>query len=201
MNNNNEQRLEELEEVLQRTLNKVQGLENRKMELPEIKFPDYVPHFNELKESIARHNLAYPAMQIQAQILELKKRLASLPEVIPVRHYHHFDKKSKGFIISATVLLLTCAISIGTSISLWKENRFRNENSIKFRMVWQNYPGIAHWADTTYHRDPEAMKQITEKLEAEQLEIALAQATTKKKELEMKEAKSKENKLQKKIIQ
>lgn len=164
MNNNNEQRLEELEEVLQRTLSKVQELENRKIELPEIRIPDYTPYFNELKESIARHNLAYSAMQIQSQIFELKKSITSLPKRIPIQHYYHFTDRSKGSIIAAMMLLITCALSVGIAMSLWKENRKLKEHSVKFRMIRQAFPKATDWADKMYYKYPVAAKQLIDSL-------------------------------------
>lgn len=198
MKTSNEERLEELEEVVQHTVNKVQQLENRKIELPEINIPDYSNQFNELKEALKQHNLTYPATQIQAQLNELQKSMATLPKVIPVRHYHHFEKTSKGLIISATILILACTVSIGIAISTWRDNHHMNENSVKFRMIRQNFPKTAYWADTVYHQNPEAMKQITEKLEAEQLAIAQAEATAKLKAADAVEAKKKVNELKKK---
>jgi len=165
MSEKNEQRLEELEEVLQRTLNKVQKLESQKIELPEIKIPDYIPQFNELKEGIARHNLSYTAMQIQTQILELKKSITSLPKKIPIQHYYHFTDRSKGSIIAAMILLITCAFSVGTTITLWKENRKIRENSIKFRMIRQGFPKAARWADTAYYKYPVATERLIDSLD------------------------------------
>ncbi|WP_276348840.1 hypothetical protein [Daejeonella sp. JGW-45] len=163
MNNKHEQRLEELEEVLQRTLNKVKELENRKIELPTI--PDYTLQFSELKEGIARHNLAYPAVKIQTQILELQKNIDAIPKRIPIQHYYHFTDRSKGSIIAGIILLISCALSVGIAISLWKENRKLNDNSVKFRMIRQSYPNISHWADTIYNHDPKAMERLTKRLE------------------------------------
>jgi len=63
------------------------------------------------------------------------------------------------------ILLITCAFSVGTTISLWKANRQMNENSVKFRMIRQYYPVVARWADKTYHREPEKVQQQIEQQE------------------------------------
>lgn len=169
MSNKHEQRLEELEEVLQRTLNKLHELEDRKSEQSVIRIPDYTPQFNDLKESIARHNLAYPAMQIQAQILELKKNIGSLPKRIPIQHYYHFTDRSKGSIIAAMILLIICAFSGGMTMILWKENRKLNEHSIKYRMMRQVYPKATQWADTMYYKFPAAVERLIDSLESESI--------------------------------
>lgn len=163
MSNKHEQRLEELEEVLQRTLNKVQELETRKIELP--KMPDYTSQFSELKESIAQHNLAYPAVKIQTQILELKKNIDSIPRRIRIQHYYHFTDRSKGSIIAGMILLIICAFSVGIAINLWKENRKLNENSVKYRMMRQVYPKATRRVDSIYSTNPALVEQWVDSLE------------------------------------
>lgn len=104
----------------------------------------------------------------------------TIPEVIKVQRYHHFEDKSKGFIIGAIVLLLVSAISVGISISIWKDIR-QLKNSVNFRVIRQGHPNVAYWADNTYHRDPETTKLLTERLEAEQLAAAEAEAAANEK--------------------
>ena len=171
-----EERLEEQEEVLQLMLTKLQGIENRKIEFPEIRIPDYNNQLEILKKELLRVNHSYPVEKIDEQIVRMKTLLDGVPEVVKVRYHHHFSDKSKGFIIGAVVLLLVCAIAVGIAVSMWKENGRLNENSVKFRIIRQGYPNVAYWADTTYHRDPETIKLLTEKLEAEQLATAKAEA-------------------------
>lgn len=163
MSNKHEQRLEELEEVIQRTLNKVQELENRKIELPGI--PDYTSQFNELKESIARHNLAYPVVRIQTQILELKKNIDAIPKRIPIQHYYHFTDRSKGSIIAGMTLLIVCAVSVGIAISMWKENRKLSKDSIRFRLMREVYPKATRRVDSIYYKNPTVVEQWVDSLQ------------------------------------
>lgn len=199
MSNNDEQRLEELEEVIQRTLNKVQELENRKVKFPEIRIPDYTSQLDVIKSELIRVKSFYPVEKINDQIKILEKLSHGIPEIIRVRHHHHFQDKSKGFIIAAMILVLVSAISGGIAINMWKDNSRMNENSVKFRMIRQSYPDIAWWADTMYHRSPESMKRVTERLEAEQLATAQAEAAAKQKEQDAKQARKKADHLQKEI--
>ncbi|MDP2414288.1 hypothetical protein [Daejeonella sp.] len=191
MSNKNEQRLEELEEVVQRTVNKVQELENRKIEFPKMQIPDYTGQFEVIKRELSRVNHSYPVEKINDQIKTIENLSHRVPEVIKVRHHHHFQEKSKGIIIAAVILILVSSISAGVAISIWKDNGRMNENSVKFRMIRQSHPDVAYWADTVYHRNPESIKRITEKLEAKQLAIAQAEAAVKQKEQETEEARIK----------
>jgi hypothetical protein len=67
---------------------------------------------------------------------------------------------------------------IEESFGLIRENNRLQENDIKFRMIRQSIPETARWADTTYHRDPEATERVLKRLESEHLGIMNAKAAT-----------------------
>ena len=198
------------EEIINNLVIQVNALEKR-----EVKLPDYNERFGaierlilqsisdqeklmeELKAEINQHNLAYPAQQIQAQINDLRKEVACIPKVIPVKNHHHLDVKTGPFIIAGTLLLIFVALSAGLNIYLWTANSRFKANDIKFRMTRQMYPVQANEADSEYTRDPTAMKKLTVKYETEALERSQAADIVKQKEREAKEAKDKLNKLKK----
>ena len=150
-----------------------------------------------LKAEINRHNLAYPAQQIQSQIDVLRNEVACIPKVIPIKNYHHLDVKTRPFIIAGTLLLLFVALSTGLNIHLWIANNRLEANDIKFRMTRQMYPKEAKEADTVYARDPSAMEKLTVRYETEALERSQASDIAEQKEREAKEAKDKLDKLKK----
>lgn len=199
MKNNNEERLEELEEVVQTVITKMQELETRKIEVPEIHIPDYTSQLETIKNELVRVNHTYPVGKIQQQIAILEELIGGIPEIIQIRHHHHFQDKSKGLFIGAIILVLVSAISVGVAVSMWNDNGRMNENSVKFRMIRQQYANVAYWADTAYHHYPDAMELLTERLEAEQLATAQAEAAAKEKVKDAEERKEKLNQLQKKL--
>ncbi|HEX8547212.1 MAG TPA: hypothetical protein VF691_09640 [Cytophagaceae bacterium] len=177
-----EERLEEQEEVLQLMLTKLQVIENRKIVFPEIRIPTYSSQLEILMKELLRVNHSYPVEKIDEQIIKMKTLRDGIPEVVKVRHHHHFHDKSKGFIIGAVVLLLVSAMAVGIAVSMWKENGRLNENSVKFRMIRLIYPEVAYWADTVYYKNPDEIEGITRKLESEQLTLEQALTTAKEKE-------------------
>lgn len=198
------------EEIIDNLVVQVNALEKR-----EIKMPDYNERFNaierlilqlvpdqeklmeELKAEINRHNLAYPAQQIQSQIDILRNELACIPKVIPVKNHHHLDVKTRPFIIAGALLLIFVALSAGLNIYLWTANSRLKANDIKFRMARQMFPVQANEADAEYTRNPTAMEKLTVKYETEALERSEAADIAEQKEREAKEAKDKLNKLKK----
>lgn len=94
----------------------------------------------------------------------------SIPDIIPMRHHHIFDRWAKGFIISIASLSLFTAVSIGGCMSLWSENKLLHANDLKFRMIHFAYPSISVWADSIYYHDPDGAELAIEKAEARLLE-------------------------------
>ncbi|WP_299289355.1 hypothetical protein [uncultured Mucilaginibacter sp.] len=198
------------EEIIDNLVLQVNALEKREVKLPDYNerfsviesliirlLPDQEELTEILKAEINRHNLAYPAQQIQSQIDQLRNELALIPKVIPVKNHHHLDVKTRPIIIAGTLLLVFVALSAGLNIYLWTANSRLEANDIKFRMTRQMYPKEAKEADTAYARDPSAMEKLTVKYETEALERSKAADIAEQKEREAKDAKDKLKKLKK----
>ncbi len=128
----------------------------------------------------------------------LERRVKGFLTEIPVRHQHHFDLRSKGFIIGSVILLITTAISVGLCFGYMRENSRLHENDIKFRMIRQQVPTVSTWADTTYLANPEFTKQQTEDLEAKETARNQAEAAAKQKEHVAKQARKEADSLRRK---
>jgi hypothetical protein len=179
------------EEIIDQLVIKVEALEKR-----GIKLPDYTPNFEDLKiwladhlATVSQHNLEYPATKIQAQLDEVKTIVENIPKIIPVKHSHYFDPKSKGWIIAGVILLIVTAISTGLNAHLWVENTRLQANDIKFRMLRQAYPVQANWAEQHYFNNPDTAESETIRLENEAEERSEALDIANQKEREAKAAK------------
>jgi hypothetical protein len=179
-------------ELLDGLIRKVRDLESSVAQLPNHKadFEQLAEHIKELKASYQQNDKQHPAEQIQKQLDELQEKIKTIPEIIPVRH--HFDLRSKGFIIGGSILLITVAMSVGVAISTTIKYTHVNTNADKFRMVRQSFPDAAKWADTTYHASPEAAMKLTDSLEA--ISATLAAEEREAEELN-REQKAKQNKV------
>jgi hypothetical protein len=192
------------EEIMDQLVIKVNALEKR-----EIKLPDYTPNFEDLKKwltdhlpdynkpieelntTVSQHNLKCPETKIQALLDEVKTIVESVPKIIPVKHSHYFDAKSKGWIIAGVILLIVTAISTGLNAHLWVENNRLQANDIKFRMIRQVYPAQANWAEQHYYNNPDTTENETIRLENEAEERSEAIDIANQKEREAKAAKEK----------
>ncbi|GGG18802.1 MULTISPECIES: hypothetical protein [Pontibacter] len=151
-----EERLLDVERVLALQDKRLEKLEEGTAPHPpqDAQAPDCSSQFEELKALLKRHDLSVQALQIYALIASLQEKITKLPKLLPVRHYHHFEDRSRGFLIGGMVCLLTTAIFVGLCFSLYQENGRLQENNMKYRIIRQAYPDAAHWADSTYLHDP-----------------------------------------------
>ncbi len=180
-----EEQLDAIEEVLTQLVKKISAAEeqnkNQKV-TPDDRISIMLTEINsQLKKQ--------PSGQLlTAQINGLQKSIETISRQSQVMHHHHFDLKSRGFIISAAVLLIVAAISVGIAVTNSAENNRLHAMDVKCRMIRQVNPQIAAWTDSIYYQNPELAEQETEKREAHELVVRDAEALLKQKQQETKNA-------------
>jgi len=180
-----EEQLDAIEEVLTQLVKKISAAEeqdkNQKV-TPDDSISIMLAEINtQLKKQ--------PSGQLLiSQMNGLQKSIETISQQSQVRHHHHFDLQSRGFIISAAILLIVSAISVGIAVTNSGENNRLHAMDVKYRMVRQINPEIAAWTDSIYYRNPELAEQETEKREAHELVIKDAEALLKQKQQETKNA-------------
>lgn len=99
-----EERLADAERVLALHGKRLEKLGERETPAPTqiAETPDYGAQFEELKALIKRHDLGVQALQIYAQIGSFQEAITKLPKVLPVRHHHHIEDRSRGFVIGVS---------------------------------------------------------------------------------------------------
>jgi hypothetical protein len=180
-----EEQLDAIEEVLTQLVRKISAAEeqnkNQKV-TPDDRISIMLTEINtQLKKQ--------PSGQLlTTQINGLQKSIETISKQSQVSHHHHFDMQSRGFIISAAILLIVSAISVGIAVTNSGENNRLHAMDVKYRMVRQINPEIAAWTDSIYYQNPELAEQETEKREAHELVIKDAEALLKQKQQETRNA-------------
>ncbi|SEJ16549.1 hypothetical protein SAMN04487995_3565 [Dyadobacter koreensis] len=180
-----EEQLDAIEEVLTQLVKKISAAEeqnkNQKV-TPDDRISSMLTEINtQLKKQ--------PSGQLlTAQINGLQKSIETISQQSQVSHHHHFDLQSRGFIISAAILLIVSAISVGIAVTNSGENSRLHAMDVKYRMIRQVNPEIAAWTDSIYYHNPELAEQETAKREAHELVVKDAEALLKQKQQETKNA-------------
>lgn len=186
--NKTEEQLDSIEEALQLLIRKFEELVGREIKLPEIKVPDYTQYLHQIHQrlkALERHNSADTVSRL---IENLIREIDAIPREIPMRHHHHVETCSRGFVITALILIMSSAMAIGLGAHLWWTNRSLKENDLKYRMIRFEHPKASEWADDTYRKDPKAARRTTRELEKEERAILRAEAQARRKEEEAAQA-------------
>ncbi|HEV7379668.1 MAG TPA: hypothetical protein VGN64_07735 [Dyadobacter sp.] len=189
-----EEQLDAIEEVLMQLARKMSAVEEHSKS-PTPNPDDGISMI--LKDINMQLSKQLSGYTLTAQINGLHKSIEAISRQSQVKHHHHFDLRSKGFIISAAILLIVVAISVGLAVTNCNENRRLHAMDVKYRMIRQVYPQVAAWADSSYYQNPEFAEQETVKLEAQELVVKGAEVLVKRKRREAKEAENMLKKLKK----
>jgi hypothetical protein len=104
-----------IEQLIQqnRELLELQSASNTKpSDYPTVYIPDYNNNLKLIQDQLDKLNQGYKKENISALFEQMDKKINAMPKVIPVKHHHHFDPKSKW--IPVVYFILVIAVSILT---------------------------------------------------------------------------------------
>ncbi|SEI83648.1 hypothetical protein SAMN05216327_104159 [Dyadobacter sp. SG02] len=125
---------------------------------------------------------------LESRLSIIQKRIEGIPATLQVKNHHYFDLRSKGFIISAALLLIVTALSVAVAISSYRETSRLRESDLKFRIARQLSPVLTARVDSIYYKDPDQAELETQRLEARKLSIKEAEVLLKQKQKEIDQA-------------
>lgn len=189
-----EEQLDAIEEVLSVVVRKTSGVEDLMQSSTEAQNALVATTLAEIKAQLKQ----IPSAQLlTAQFSGIQKAVESIPRKLEIRNHHHFDLRSKGFIISAAAFLIVTALSVAVAISSYRESSRLRESDLKFRIARQLSPALTAKADSIYYRDPNRAEFETQRLEAHELSVKQAEALLKQKQKEINDAQKVLKKLKK----
>jgi len=189
---------EELEEKVTMMEELIQGFVAR-MAVVETEMPEFLKSFlQQYKETLDRiaarieiANKRYDDAKIQQQIDEVKRLVASVPKVIPVKTSHHFGAWSKSLIIAVVVCFVVTSLSVGTALYLNHQNDRLNDEAYNFWLVRALYPEVSKTIEKKLKENPKGFVLQAEKEMEKQDAITAAQAQAEQADKEQKAAKDK----------
>ena len=144
--------MEAMEQAIESFIPKMQEMQNAIAEQSKVKMPDYSKDFEKIIQFTqeTRDNINKNLTHFKESTNVLIDVIQSIPKQEPVQHHHHFDTKSKVFITSLSVILLTVALSIGLAVSLSIGYIKRYHEATSYSIVRAFYPEVAKYVDEAY---------------------------------------------------
>lgn len=184
-----------MEELIQGFLSRMTTVENATAELLSVFLQQYKATLETIAARIETANKRYDDQKIQFQIDELKRVLANMPKVIPVKTSHHFGAWSKGLIIAVVVCFVLSSGSVGIALYLDHQNAWLSAEADNFWFVRALYPNVSKTIEDKLAQDPAFFLQKAQKAMEHQQALAAAQAEAVQAEKEQKAAKEKLKKI------
>lgn len=153
-----EERLADAEQVLVllgKRLNKLEAREKSYSPLQsEQQSSGCAARLEELKGLLLRQDQGKHTLQILNQLSSFQEKISKWPNVLPVRHYHHFEDRARSFILGSILCVLLTAGAVGLSFSLYRENSRLQETGTKYSLIQQLFPEAAQQVDSIFHAAP-----------------------------------------------
>jgi hypothetical protein len=178
-----EEQLESIEEVLSLMIRKNASIESLIQTATESQNKILADMLTEFKMDLKHHS---SSQQLESHLLEIKQAVKCASNVSKV--HHHFDLRSKSFVISGAMMLITTSISIAVAISNYMESRRLQESNFKFRITRQLSPVLTAKVDSIYYKDPARAQLETQRREAHEIRVREAEELLKQRQIEEKKA-------------
>lgn len=190
-----EEKLEHIEQLMELFITRSNTQQEQLDLIVGREIPNYEKPLSKILEVLDQQEHTKNIEKIIKQIQLLIKNASSVPDVIPVRHHHNFDLRSKPYFIGAAIVFITMAFSFGGLLFLGFDKKELIREAEKFRVVRGNDPLLALAIDSSYLLDRNVLMEKAEKKILEREQLLMAQAKELKARTDYEKAKSDTKKL------
>ncbi|SEB22347.1 hypothetical protein [Pedobacter hartonius] len=154
---NAEEKMEAMEQAIDSFIPKMQEMQTAITEQAKVKIPDYKEDFDKIIQFSQKtsEGINKSLTHFKESVNVLIEVIQSIPKQEPVQHHHHFDIKSKVFVTSFVIMLLTVAVSIGLAVSFGIGYMKRYHEATSYSIVRAFYPKVAKYVDNAYSTNAE----------------------------------------------
>ena len=159
---------------------------------------DYGNEFKKLLQRLNDANGKLDSEDLKAMLVSLNRKIEKIPNTIPVKHHHHFDKNSKGLVTGIFAGLLLIAVLTGLSAYLLKRNASLALDSDKLLYLRAYNPEYLSKIDLGFLSSRDSLVRAAKEIILNQEQLLQAEQTLRNKEAELNKARLLKKKLQKK---
>lgn len=194
-----EEKLEHIEELLELFITRSKTQQEHLDLLVGREIPNYEKPLSKILQVLANEEHANNIETINKQLKQLVKNASSVPHVIPVRHHHNFDLRSRPYFIGAAIVFITMSLSFGGLLFLGFNRQEITTEAEKFLVVRGSDPSLALTIDSLYLQDRDSLLKKTEKEILEREQLLAAQARERQAKTDYENARGDTKKLRHKV--
>ncbi|MGY3054152.1 hypothetical protein ACVWYG_002355 [Pedobacter sp. UYEF25] len=194
-----EEKLEHIEQLLELFISRSKTQQEQLELIIGREIPNYEKQLSKILEVLADQEQIENLEKINKQLQLLVKNVPAIPKVIPVRHHHNFDLRSRPYFIGAAIVFITMALAFGGLLFLGFDRKELTREAEKFRVVRGSDPLMALAIDSLYLQDRESLMEKAEKEILEREQLLTAQAKELKARTDYEKAKGDTKKLRHKV--
>ncbi|MGY3053101.1 hypothetical protein ACVWYG_001298 [Pedobacter sp. UYEF25] len=194
-----EEKLEHIEELLELFITRSKTQQEQLDFIVARPIPNYEKLLSKIIEVLDQQENVKSLETITKQLQQLIENATSVPEIIPVRHHHNFDLRSRPYFIGAAIVFITMALSFGGLLFLGFNRQEITTEAEKFRVVRGSDPLMALVIDSLYLQNRESLMKKAEKNILEREQLLTAQAKERQAGMDYEKAKDNTKKLRRKV--
>ncbi|WP_113662377.1 hypothetical protein [Pedobacter nanyangensis] len=115
-----QEQLGEFRESLKSHGERLSRLENIIPKYPKIRIPDYTSDLHAVRKSVDTFLQSNHQENMKEIMLQIRQLVAAMPEVVRVRHHHHFARLTKRVIIVFSILIVLLCLAIGLTYYFYR---------------------------------------------------------------------------------
>ena len=194
-----DEKLEHIEQLLELFITRSKTQEEQLDLIVARPIPNYEKLLSKIIEVLDQQENTKSLEKINKQLQQLVKNASSIPNVIPVRHHHNFDLRSRPYFIGAAIVFITIALSFGGLLFLSLNRQELKSEAEKFRVIRGSDPSLALTIDSLYLQDKESLIKKAEKEILEREQLLTAQEKELKAKTDYENARGDTKKLRRKV--
>lgn len=193
-----EESLDNFGQILEALASQGKDLADNVKMLINVKPANYTDDIKKILQGIKDVSEKSYSEDLKAMLISLNRKIDKVPLVIPVKNFHHLDRKSNGLVTGIFVGFLFIAVLTGLSAYLLNRNANLALDSDKLLYLRAYNPEYLTRVDLAFASARDSLVSVAEEKILRQKQLQDAELALREKEAELKKAKLFKENLQKK---
>jgi len=159
-----EEKIESLEQVIEALIGRFRNVEIVVGSLAENEPKDYGDTLQSIVALLRCTEQMASFKELKSLLEHLREKIEANSKKLEIRHYHHFDIKSRSRLWWLFAIFFTVSISFGSAVSLLIRNHQLSTDAEKHKVFRAFYPRQAKQLEEAFHNNSEGLLAVADSL-------------------------------------